>query len=111
MANYKAGRINEDVKRCLATILPDIKDPRIPPMPTIVAVEVTGDLRYAKVRLSFLSQYDEKEVMRGLKAANGYIRKRLGDALSLRAVPELVFVLDHSLEKGAEIDRILKNLQ
>ena len=110
-ANYKTNRINEDVKRELAVILSDVKDPRIPAFPTVVSAQVSPDQAYATVFVSFLSEYDEKEVMKGLRAATGYIRKRLASSLKLRVVPELTFVLDHSIEHGAKIDRILKELE
>ena len=102
-ANYKTNRVNEDVKRELAVILSDVKDPRIPAFPTVVSAKVSPDQAYATVFVSFLSDYDEKEVMKGLRAATGYIRKRV--------VPELTFVLDHSIEHGAKIDKILKELE
>lgn len=108
--SYRAGRINEDVKRELAVILNEVKDPRIPAFPTVVSVKVSPDQEYATVYISFLSDYDEKEAGKGLKAATGYIRKRLASSLKLRAVPALSFVFDHSIEHGARIDRILKDI-
>lgn len=108
--NYRTGRINEDVKREIAVILNEVKDPRIPPFPTVVSVKVSPDQAYATVFISFLSDYEEKEVLKGLKAASGYIKKRLAASLKLRAVPELSFVFDHSIEHGAKIDKILKEL-
>jgi len=110
MANYKRNRINEEVRRELSVILPQVKDPRIPPMPSIVAVDVTGDLEEAKVYVSFLGQYDEKEVMKGLKAASGFVRKKLSETLALRSVPKINFVIDHSIETGARINDILRGL-
>ena len=108
--NYKSGRINEEVRKELSNILKDIKDPRIPEFPSVVKVDVSGDLKFAKIFISFLNEYDEKQVKNGLKAASGYIRKRLGDSLQMRAVPELTFQLDHSIEQGAKINRILKDI-
>ena len=111
MPNYKRDRINEEVKRELSLILPQVKDPRIPPMPSIVAVDVTGDLEEAKVYVSFLGEYDETEVRRGLKAASGFVRKKLSETLRLRAVPKIIFIIDHSIETGARINDILKGLK
>ena len=108
--NHKQGRLNEEVKRALSQILPEVKDPRIPSMPTVVNVKVAGDLSHATVFISFLSEYNAVEVRRGLKAASGFLRKRLGESLSLRAVPELSFVLDDSMEHGAKIDRLLREI-
>lgn len=110
-SNFKLNRVNEEIKRAVAVILPEVKDPRIPPMPTVVSAEVSGDLKYVKLYLSFLSSYDEAEVRKGLKAASGYIRKRIGETVRLRCVPEPIFILDHSLEQGIRISEILKKLE
>lgn len=110
MANYKRDRINEGIKREVADILSTVKDPRIPPIPSIVAADVTGDLEEARIYISFFSEYDEKEVKQGLKAASGYVRKKLAERLNLRAVPKIIFILDHSIENGAKINNILKGL-
>lgn len=107
---YKRDRINEEVRREIAEILRSVKDPRIPPMPTVVSADVTGDLEEARIYISFFQDYDEKEVKAGLKASAGYIRKQLGERLRLRATPQIVFILDHSAENGARIDRILKQI-
>ena len=108
--NHRAGRINEDVKREMAVILNEVKDPRIPAFPTVVSVKVSPDQAYATIFVSFLADYDEKEVMKGLKAATGYIKKRLASNLRLRVVPDITFVFDHSIEHGAKIDSILKDI-
>ena len=110
MANYKRDRINEEVKREISDILMSVKDPRIPPMPSVVAADVTGDLEEAKIYISFLGDYDAKEVKQGLKAASGFVRKKLGERLKLRNVPKIVFILDNSMQTGARISDILKNL-
>ena len=99
------------MKRAVAQILTEVKDPRIPPMPTVVSVDVSGDLQRAKIYLSFLQQYDEKEVRRGLNAASGYIRRRIGETVHLRNTPEPVFILDRSIENGIRISEILKQLE
>jgi ribosome-binding factor A len=79
-------------------------------MMSITAVETTGDLRYSKVYLSVMGLENEKELMKGLKSASGYLRRELGSALSLRYTPELIFELDKSIERGANISRILNGL-
>ncbi len=112
MANgYKQGRINEEVKRELALIIRDVKDPRIPPMTSVVHAQVSPDLKYAKAFVSILGDYDEKEVRKGLKACKGYMRSQLGQRLSLRNVPELTFEFDKSVEMGARIDKILREIE
>lgn len=110
-SNFKQNRVNEEVKRAVSAILSEVKDPRIPPMPTVVSVDVAGDLNSAKIYLSFLGNYDEKEVMRGLKACTGYVRRRLGECVRLRNTPEPIFILDRSLEQGIRIHEILKTIQ
>ena len=108
--SYKEGRVNEEVKKELSEIIKNVKDPRIPSMPTIVKVKVAGDLSHATVYVSFLEEYDPVEVMKGLKAATGFMRKKLGDNLKMRIVPALSFVLDTSIEHGAKIEQILKDI-
>ncbi|MBO5248903.1 MAG: 30S ribosome-binding factor RbfA [Clostridia bacterium] len=110
-SNFKQNRVNEEIKRAVASILSEVKDPRIPPMPTVVSVEVSGDLKYAKIYLSFLGNYDETEVRRGLKACSGYVRRRIGESVRMRSTPEPIFILDRSLEQGIRINEILKNLE
>ncbi len=110
MANFKRDRINEEVRREVSQILSTVKDPRIPPMPSVVAADVTGDLEEARIYVSFFGEYDEKEVKQGLKAASGFVRKKLGERLKLRAVPKVIFILDHSIETGSRINNILRGL-
>jgi len=104
-------RINEDIQRELSVLLRDIKDPRVNQgMISITEVDTTTDLAHAKVYLSVYDLKSEKEFMKGLKSAAGHLRYELGRALSLRHTPQLVFELDHSLERGANIATILHNL-
>ena len=109
--NYKQGRVNEEVKRELSNIIRTIKDPRVPELISITAANVSSDLSYAKIYVSVIGNYDEKEVKRGLKAASGYMRKKLGENLKIRVVPELTFEIDHSAETGDRINRILKEIK
>jgi len=108
--NVKKGRASEEVKRVMSDIIREIKDPRIPSFCTVVKADVSPDMKYAKLYVSFLGEYDEKEVRRGLKAASGYMRKRLGESLRSRAVPELSFEFDHSVETGARIEKLLREI-
>ena len=112
MSTHKLDRTNEDIQRVLSTLLRTIKDPRVNQgMMSVTAVETTGDLRYSKVYLSVLGLKDEKELKKGLKSASGYLRHELGEALSLRYTPELIFELDKSIEHGAKINRIINDLE
>ena len=111
MANNRLARTNDDIQRVLSELLRNVKDPRVQQgMISVTRVETTGDLRYAKVWLSVYGMQDEKEFKRGLKSASGWLRRELGNSMSLRYTPELVFELDHSIEYGAHINRLISDL-
>ena len=104
-------RINEDIQIALSELLRNVKDPRVQQgMLSITSVETTGDLKYCKVYLSVFGLQSEKELMKGLKSASGWLRHELGMKLRIRAIPELVFHLDKSIEHGAHINQILNEL-
>ena len=112
MPTNKMPRINEDIQRVLSTLLRNVKDPRIHQgLLSVTAVDTTGDLRFSKVYLSVLGLQSEKELKKGLKSASGYLRHELGNVLQLRYTPELLFELDHSIEHGAHISKILNALE
>ncbi len=111
MASNRIGRTNDDIRRVLANLLRNIKDPRVAKsMISITDVKTTSDLRYAQVFISALNAENEKELMKGLKSASGYLRHELGSILDLRYTPELQFHLDKSIEQGAHISKILNSL-
>lgn len=112
MANYsRTDRISEEIKRELSAILREIKDPRLPMMVTVVAVKVTKDLKFAKAHISFMGSEAEKvSGLAALKSASGFIRREIGHRLNLRNTPEFTFVADDSIEYGAHINEILKEL-
>jgi len=111
MASKKIQRINEDIRHVLASLLQNIKDPRIQQgMISVTAVDTTGDLHQARVYLSVFGLQSEKEFIKGLKSASGYLRRELGQSLSLRHTPELIFELDKSIERGSKIGTILNTL-
>ena len=109
MAGNRMGRINEEVQRELAVLIPTVKDPRVTGMISVTAVEVTQDLKYAKVYISVLDKDDSGQVLKGLKSAAGYLRRELGRALNLRNTPELTFFRDDSMAKGAHILEMLRD--
>lgn len=113
MANStRMGRINDDIQLALSSLLRQVKDPRVQQgMISITRVETTGDLRYAKVWLSVLGELNEKEFRRGLKSCGPWLRRELGASLNLRYTPELVFELDHSMEYGAKISRMIEEIE
>ena len=111
MASNKIQRINEDIQRVMSLLLPRIKDPRVNQgMISVTAVDTTGDLRYSKIFLSVFGLQSEKEFMKGLKSASGYLRRELGQLLTLRYTPELIFEIDKAIEYGARINTILNAL-
>ncbi|NLL38932.1 MAG: 30S ribosome-binding factor RbfA [Clostridiales bacterium] len=111
MASNKIMRINEDIKRTLYDLLKNVKDPRVGQgMLSVTGVDTTADLRYARVFISYYGQVDEKELLKGLKSAAGYLRRELGRNLSLRYTPELIFEIDKSIAHGAHINKLIDEL-
>ena len=109
MASNRIGRINEEVQRELAALIPTVKDPRVTGLISVTAVDVTPDLKYAKVYISALDKGSSAQVLKGLKSASGYLRRELGRALNLRSTPELSFIQDDSIDKGARILEMLRD--
>ena len=105
MASNRIGRINEEIQRELAALIRTLKDPRVSAMGmvSITRVDTTGDLRYSRIYVSALNKEQEKDVIKGLKSAAGYLRRELGSALRLRYTPELQFIADDSIQYGAHI--------
>ena len=111
MASNRIERINDDIRFRLSELLRSVKDPRVQQgMLSITRVETTGDLRYAKVWISAYGLKSEKDLKRGLKSASPWLRRELAQSMNLRYTPELIFELDHSMELGANISRIIEEL-
>lgn len=105
----RIDKINEEVKRELSMVLRELKDSRIPMMTSVVAVNVTNDLRYAKVYVSvFGDEETKKKALQGLKSAQGFVRREMGRRVQMRITPEFIFELDNSIEHGAYINELLK---
>ena len=109
MPSNRIGRINEEIQRELAALIPTVKDPRVSGMISVTAVETTPDLKFAKIYVSVLDKGGEEQVLKGLKSASGYLRRELGRSLNLRYTPELTFVRDDSINKGAHILEMLRD--
>lgn len=105
--SIKNTRINAEVLRELSNILRSgIKDPRVAPMTSVVAVEVAPDLKTCKAYISVLG--DEKmqqDTIKGLQSAEGYIRRELAHSINMRNTPEIKFIMDQSIEYGVNISR------
>lgn len=111
-SNQRAARVGEEMREILARLLRDeVKDPRIG-FVSLVKVEVSGDLRHAKVFVSVLgNDQQKKDSLKGLSSASGYLRSEVAQRLRLRYTPELHFVLDESIEHGQKIAQLLVQVQ
>lgn len=110
--SIKNTRINGEVQKELSVIIHnEIKDPRIAPMTSVVAVEVAPDLKTCKAYISVLG--DEKaaaDTLAGLQSAEGYIRRQLARTVNLRNTPEIRFVLDQSIEYGVNMSKLIDDV-
>ena len=110
MPSNRIGRINEEIQRELSALLRTLKDPRLQGgLLTITHVDTTSDLRWCKVYVSALDKSQEKDMLKGLKSAAGYLRRELGASLQLRYTPQLEFIADDSIQHGAHILQMLRD--
>ncbi|HOJ11987.1 MAG TPA: 30S ribosome-binding factor RbfA [Clostridiales bacterium] len=102
-------RISEEIKREISNIIQnELKDPRLPEFVSVVSVNTTRDLRYARVYVSvFGNDEKKKSAMEGLRNAAGFIRREIGQRIKLRYTPELQFELDNSIEHGIYINKLI----
>ena len=107
--SVKNIRVNGEVQRVLAEIIRgEIKDPRISPWTSVVAVEVAPDLKSCKAWISVLGNEEVREnTLQGLKSAEGFIRTQLAKKVNLRNTPQIFFVLDQSIEYGVRMSKLI----
>ena len=107
--SVKNTRINGEVLKELSNIIrSEIKDPRINPMTSVVAVEVAPDLKTCKAYISVLGdEKSQQDTITGLKSAEGYIRRQLARTVNLRNTPEIRFILDQSIEYGINMSKLI----
>ncbi|MDE5819784.1 MAG: 30S ribosome-binding factor RbfA [Lachnospiraceae bacterium] len=107
--SIKSTRINGEVRRVLAEIIrSEIKDPRIPQMTSVVAVEVAPDLKTCKAWVSVLGDEETaKNALAGLRSAEGYIRSQLARQMNLRNTPEIRFIMDQSIAYGVKMSKMI----
>lgn len=107
--SVKNTRINGEVLKELSNIIrSEIKDPRINPMTSVVAVEVAPDLKTCKAYISVLGdEKSQRDTITGLKSAEGYIRRELARTVNLRNTPEIKFILDQSIEYGINMSKLI----
>lgn len=107
--SIKNTRINGEVQKELSRLITtEIKDPRINPMTSVVAVEVAPDLKNAKVYISVLGDEESRQATyQGLKSAASFMRSQLARTINLRNTPELHFIMDQSIEYGVNMSRLI----
>ena len=110
--SIKNTRIKGEVQKELSSIIRgEIKDPRIHPMTSVMAVEVAPDLKTCRAYISVLGNQEAKEAtIRGLNSAEGYIRRQLARNLNLRNTPEIRFILDESIEYGVNMSKLIDDV-
>lgn len=110
--SIKNTRVNGEVQKELSNIIRGgIKDPRVAPMTSVVAVEVAPDLKTCKAYISVLG--DEKaqeDTIKGLQSAEGYIRRELARKLNMRNTPEIKFVMDQSIAHGVAMSKMIDDV-
>lgn len=114
MANYRGGRINEEVRKEISVIIRDeIKDPRMTAMVSITSVKVSKDLKYAKVFVSVFGKNEEEknETFAALKSASGYVRREVGQRMNLRNTPQILFELDDSISYSMRIEELIEKVK
>ena len=107
--SIKNTRINMEVQRELSQIIrSEIKDPRIHPLTSVVAVEVTPDFKYCKAYISVLGDEEAgKATIEGLRSAASFVRRELAHRVNLRNTPEIKFILDQSIEYGVNMSKLI----
>ncbi|MHC1786229.1 MAG: 30S ribosome-binding factor RbfA [Christensenellales bacterium] len=112
MANFRNDRISEEMRKGIDRIIrDDVDDPRLKGTFSITRVEVTRDLRYAKVHVSVLEAELKEGALKALKSAAGFIRHELGLRINIRYTPELLFTADDNIAYGIHIAQLLKQVQ
>lgn len=112
MGYSRVSRLNEEMKKYISQIIRnELKDPRVAMMTSIVEVDVTKDLRYATVYVSILGNQKEKEeTMEALVKSSGFVRKEINKMIKIRFIPEILFRLDESIEKSADMFELINKL-
>lgn len=112
MSSQRPGRVQEAIRQEVSRIVHgEMKDPRIGFI-TITKVELTKDLRYARIYFSVLGEdKDKKLALKGLNYAKGYIKGLLADRIKLRYMPDIVFIIDESMEHTKHIYDIIERLK
>lgn len=116
MSSNKVLRLNKDLKVIISKIIPELKDPRITGMLSVVRTDLSNDLSYCKVYVSSLEGEEAtKNAVKGLQNAEGYIKREIASKLKMRKCPQLTFIADNSIEYSGKINatlnEVLKNVK
>ena len=107
----RMNKIDEELRKEISSIISlELKNPRLTGLISVTKVKTTPDLRFAKVYVTMINEKSKKENLAILKQSSGYIRSGIAKKVNLRTTPELIFEFDESLEYGAKIDEILKDI-
>ena len=111
MSSRRVQRAAEAVRGVVSmAILADLNDPRVQDV-TVTYVEVSGDLRYAKVHVSVMGNETKQNLcIRGLQSSAGFLQAKLNERVDMRYTPKLEFILDQGVKKSIEISKILKQV-
>ena len=110
--SFKSDRISHEFQKEISAILPQLKDPRIHGMLSIVRVDVSNDLSYGKIYVSSYEGLESaKEAVKGLESASGFIKRELSNRLRMRKCPDLKFIADDSIETSSEIIKKMEGLK
>lgn len=111
MSQYRLARLKGQFKEEVSDILRNMKDPRIG-FVSVTSLEISGDHRHVKAFVSVLGSDEEQQAtMKALENATGFIRSEMGRRIQLRHTPEIIFRLDDSIEHGAHINKLLKDIE
>ncbi len=112
MPSHRVDRLNKDFKRELSSIFTTMKDPRINDLLSVMRVEVTSDLSYAKVYVGSLEGSQKaREAVEALKKAEGHVKSELAKRLEIRKIPVLTFIADDSADYYAKINDIIEGFK
>lgn len=112
MPKYRKSRVDGAFAEACSRILREIKDPRVSGvMLSVMSADVSADLKFAKVYYSVYGESDDRELARGLKSAVPFVRSRIAEELNLRINPDITFVRDDGIRRGAEISALLKKIE
>lgn len=110
--NTRFERINEELKKEISHIISyELKNPNVTGLISVTKAKITPDLKYAKIYVSILNAKNDAETLEGLKKSSGFIRTQIAKRINLRVTPELVFEKDDSIEYGARIETILREIK